>query len=463
MMDFTGLLEPQKKHTEKLFNSVCTNGIALDFSKAGLGKTFSASCVAKNIGGPTYVVCPRVVRRAWRKVLGEFGVENPTILTYQKLMRGNTEFLSYDLNKFHSTKEWWKSIGINLNFPKNSTIILDELHNCKGARSLNSELPIALKNNGYRVLGLSASAATHVQDMKAIGYISNLHHGSNFKEWMHQYGARYTETGLVDWDGDQTIPHAGMRKIHHNLYHEQKMASKMHRRDFKGIFPDNHRIVERIDLGVDNTGKINHIHDMMAREIAELDKRSSGYRNHIFAIQMKARRLAEIQKVPAMVEWIQDMYDEGNSPVLFVNFKDTIDAVQRLLGKKYKDQFQRIDGDSNEPERDIIIETFQADIKRIIVVSASAGGEGIGLHDLHGNYPRVSWIIPSWQALKVIQCDGRIPRANGKTPCVQKFVYAAGTIEERQADRLEKRLDNLDLLTDGDFSIDRFDFSDYDN
>ena len=69
---------------------------------------------------------------------------------------------------------------------------------------------------------------------------------------------------------------------------------------------------------------------------------------------------------------------------------------------------------------------------------------------LTGEFPRHSIISPSYSAINLVQALGRIHRAEGKTPCIQKIVFAAGTIEERCCQRVQAKLDNLDLLNDGD-------------
>jgi hypothetical protein len=85
-----------------------------------------------------------------------------------------------------------------------------------------------------------------------------------------------------------------------------------------------------------------------------------------------------------------------------------------------------------------------------MIVNLAAGNAGIGLHDLNGNHPRATIISPSYSAINLVQALGRIHRAEGKTPCIQKVMFAAGTIEERCCERVQSKLDNLDLLNDGD-------------
>jgi hypothetical protein len=45
---------------------------------------------------------------------------------------------------------------------------------------------------------------------------------------------------------------------------------------------------------------------------------------------------------------------------------------------------------------------------------------------------------------------GRIWRQGGLTKCYQRFLFAAGTVEERACRKVQARLNNLSMLNDGD-------------
>ena len=84
------------------------------------------------------------------------------------------------------------------------------------------------------------------------------------------------------------------------------------------------------------------------------------------------------------------------------------------------------------------------------VLWIQAGGCGLdGLQDLRGDAPRTSLIFPGWSAVELRQAVGRIHRANSKSACLQKFIFASGTIEDRVRRKLRAKLDRIDLLNDG--------------
>ena len=454
-LNFNGLLEPQKIHSTKLLNSLHLNGFAFDASPTGTGKTYCASWIAKNYGSSVVVICPKSVQKNWFDTLKSFGIDNPIVMTFERLVRGNTNYYTYDMSVYLNRTNWWKSLGITVNFPNNSLVILDEVHKCKGQKSLSGECLVAIKNAGHKLLMLSASAATNVTEMKAFGYATLLHSGYGFYDFCKDNGVAFNRFGLGTWDANLQKCKEGMVRIHNTLFNTLGCANRMNRKDFGNIFPDNQVIADGFDLG-SNTAKLQSVYNEMEYELMNLDESSMEYSEHHFAIIMKARRQSEILKVPAMVSWIEDMYDEGVSPVVFINFRETLEAIEkRLNSAKYSGKIAKIVGGQTQKQRDNEIEQFQSDIKRICLVMVAAGSASVSLHDLNGNYPRHTLINPSYSAINTLQALGRCHRANGKTPVVQRFFFANGVeIEEKMRKRVNLRLTNLDSLNDGDLSLD---------
>jgi hypothetical protein len=430
-----------------MLNSLYINGVACDQSETGTGKSYVAAWIAKNLNSPVVIVCPKIMIPAWTKVLSYFGIKAHCLINYEKLIRGNTEHLSFKDGKDNGPSDY------TINFPKNSLVILDEVHKCKSATSKNSDFLIKLKMDGYKSLLLSASAATNPLEMKAFGFATTLHNLTSYRQFITDSGAYVGRYGgfQIDLQSQKTVE--AMSNIHDKLFNLYKVSSRMTRKMFDKIFPDNHVMVECFDMGT-NTDKINRVYQQMESELAALEESSVNYSQHHFAIMTKARRMAELLKVPTMVEMIEDWYDEGISPVVFVNFTDTVEAIEKQLAKnrKFDGKIARIVGGQSDKVRQKDIELFQSDDKRIMIANLAAGNAGVSLHDLNGNFARGAIISPSYSAINLLQALGRIHRAEGKTKCIQKVMFAAGTIEEEACKRVQSKLNNLECLNDGDLT-----------
>jgi len=441
------LLSPQREHAVNLLNSLYVNGVASDQSETGTGKTYVAAWIAKYLNSPVVIVCPKVVIPSWTKVLSYFGIKAHCLINYEKLIRGNTEHLSFKDNKDDSANDYI------INFPKNSLVILDEVHKCKSGSSKNSDFLIKLKMDGYKTLLLSATTATNPLEMKAFGFATTLHNLVNYRHFITDSGAYVGRFGgyQIDLGSQRTVE--AMANIHNRLFNEYKISSRMTRKMFDKIFPDNHVMAECFDMGT-NTDKINRVYQQMESELAALEESSVNYSQHHFAIMTKARRMAELLKVPTMVEMIEDWFDEGISPVVFVNFTDTVEAIIKQLSKnrKFDGLIAKIVGGQSDKVRQADIEGFQNDTKRIMIANLAAGNAGVSLHDLNGKFPRGSIISPSYSAINLLQALGRIHRAEGKTKCIQKIMFADKTIEVDACKRVQCKLNNLEALNDGDLT-----------
>src|SRR6185436_3678973 len=65
-----------------------------------------------------------------------------------------------------------------------------------------------------------------------------------------------------------------------------------------------------------------------------------------------------------------------------------------------------------------------------IVLNSGAGAESIGLQDLHGDFPRLGLVFPSFDAVRNNQILGRLPRDGAKSISTYRLVFPAGTILE---------------------------------
>lgn len=458
-MNTSGLLGPQQPHAIKLINSLYLNGIAADLSDTGVGKTHVAACIARGMNCPIVVICPKMVAPDWESTLAHYGVKASVIINYEKLCRGNTKFLKYKKPKAGSVhvystnkkKEVEKFLTAHIRFPSGTLVILDESHKCKGQTSLNSGLMIALKRQGYRVLLLSATQATNPLEMKAFGYTVNLHKLEDFKDFCIDYGAQWVgKWGAQYFDNEDKEAQAKMKLCHHNLFNVQKIASRLTREDMGDLFPENQIVVKA--YAMQGSDQIQSKYDWMENEISRLQEQTDNYAQHILAIIIKARREIELLKVPTIIEMIEDLFDEGKSIGVFVNFTDTVELIARRLNsnKKFKGKVGLVFGGQSVKDRIQDVADFNADKKRIIVANIAAGGQSINMHDVTGKHPRATIINPNYSAIQLLQTLGRIHRQGGKSKCYQRILFAAGTREESICCRLNSKITNLSILNDGD-------------
>lgn len=433
------------------------NGFATDASETGTGKMYCAAAVGREMGLPVSIICPKAVIPQWERVIKLFNLKPKCLVNLEKLSRGNTRWMSWKKNQPNPAAKKTGEVREMpvFTFDPQSLVIVDEGHKCKGANTSAAWLLIALKAQNYRVLISSATIACSPLEMRAYGYLVNLHRLYDFDDFCRIHGAQWMgKFGVMSWDAISDEATEAMQQLHNYLYVETKCSSRMTVDMFGKEFPESHIVAESFDLGTMTT-KLQAVYDEMEYELSKLEDRTARYKDHVFAIMMKARRLAELCKVPFFVEKAEELLEEGKSVVIFVNFDDSVDGIhKRLLKSKYitEDQIGFIVGGQKDKERQADVDGFNADTKRLLIVNIAAGGTGISLHDLNGNFPRASIISPNWSAFNLRQALGRIWRLNGKTKSYQLLVYGARTIEEQICRRVQAKLNCLDTLNDGDLA-----------
>lgn len=422
----------QEPAAESLYNILLTKGAALDASDTGVGKTYVAVHVAKRLGLPVGIVCPKAVIPSWQRVCKLEGVEPVFILNYETLVRGNTDYLFREKKSFT-----WNFAGL---------IVWDEVQRCKSYDSLNCKMLMAAwETQIIRCLCLSATAFQNPLEMRALGFVLGLHKNFNYWHWVISNGARKDRWGGFAWRGST----AQLEAIHKSIFPARGVRIRI--KDLKDAFPENQIIAEPLDLG--NEKEINAIYSEAQEALDDLKAKQITDYPSAFTIILRARQRAEVLKVPILVELAEDLIKEGKSVIIFANFNETLNLLSKYLNTDCMVRGQDNDGKQQSPEdRQNNLDKFQNNESSIILCNIQAGGVGINLHDLSGDHPRVVLLCPTYNAVDLRQALGRAYRAGAKSSVTQRLVYAAGTVEERVCARVQAKLNNIDLLNDNEVS-----------
>ena len=418
------LYDRQEKHVRTLCGTLFMHGSALDSSETGTGKTVCGAEVARIQNTPTLVVCPKAVIPTWQRELKERGVE-ASVINYEKLRAGKTPHGHWE------KRRWvWDR-------PANSLIIFDEAHKCAGIDTKNAKLLIEAKDR-YLVLMLSATLASSPTQMRAAGWLLGAHGLGNFWQWCLKNGCTKNRWNGIDFTG-------GPEHISNIASQIKHRCSRMTVADLADHFTETQIVTEPLDFG----DEIADIYTEMEQELLELEKASKGDKKNSAAealvTQLRARQRVELLKVPVIIEMVNDLIAEGKSVAVFVNFSQTLEALREKLGIQ---NCVEIHGKQDAIERELSIKAFQTDATRIILCNTAAGGVGVSLHDVTGKHPRAAIISPDWNEKNIIQVIGRVHRAGGKTPSMQRILFAAGTVEEKVEKAVRKKIQLLNLLNE---------------
>jgi hypothetical protein len=402
-------------------------GASAEASVAGAGKTFIASFVAREMKHQLVVCCPKVVIPHWQYAAQMCGANVRSVSNYEQHKLGHTGMGGWKIKN----RQWAWS------FPKPTLLVFDEAHYCKSRTSQNAKLMVAAKRQGIPTLIMSATLAVDPTDLFAAGYLLGLHSGDHFEwqAWQSRFGV--IRDGF-DFRFDPRHDPTALRRLNAELF-----PSRGHRKTYSEIpgFPEATTDVREVD---GDAGRLAEMEAAWARA-AELEQLKDQAINAAVE-RLRARQIAELAKVPAIVDLAKELMASGLSVPIFLNFHDSIDAVRAELNCPV------IDGRASDSARTAAIAGFQADKHRCLVLQTGAGGVGISLHDTHGNFPRHSLISPPENARDLIQTLGRNRRVGQMSPAFRSIITLAGSIERRVKAAVERKANQVEEINDGDLN-----------
>jgi hypothetical protein len=404
---------------------------AVDMSDVGMGKTYCDLAAALETGRRVAVLCPVVGVEGWRKAFSHFGAEPYHIGSYEAV-RGN----------------WRPSIGqfgdkyFEWNNPSDIIIIADEAQITRNMDSITTACIGGAIKQQIPIICASATLALSPLELRIAGRITGLHKGGeDWIRFMYGNGCRYNENeDRWWWDKSYT-----------------KKLVEIHKR----LIPQRGCRMRKSDLGDEYAGTTIEVLPFIVEEFYEIERKwenadkqarwmqAQGIdRNVIMNVRrgnrMKAWKASEMALVPHVCKKIQEDVKNGNSVAAFFSFTESRELAGSILGTK--DGFF---GGQSPKKRKELIEKFQLNEIHILLSNIGAGGASVSLHDTTGTRPRVSYIFPTDQPVKMGQAVGRIDRCGGKTHAKQYIPCIAGGMSQFMVEGCAKKLRQLQILNDG--------------
>jgi len=442
----------QQEAARRLSEILSERGFALDASDTGIGKTFTAIATALEFEDPDQqtpriaVICRARAVTKWNDALAMFGISPEFVMSWEKARGGrNTHFIPIR-NRLGRIR------AFHMFCPFPTILIIDEIHAGGGIKSLNAELVIAARRcPNALVLGLSATPADSPLKMRALGFCTGMHQLDNdFWNWCRRNGCvRSPFGGLYFRKGDRDRV---LGDIHRRLFDgPDRWGIRLRKKDLfeAGQFPEAQTTVELWDLSESTPSWLTPwLEQIDEDEQADVERHDGNPSPGILAIRDRQRN--ELFKVPALIEEIEERVEEGEWVTVFVQFTRTIQAISERLGGI---DHRILDGKRSRRDQESAVHDFQSGLVRVLVCQVDAGSESIDLHDTHGDRPRHVIVFPTYKAVTLIQVLGRAVRSGAKSPVVQRIVYSSTGVESKIARAVERRLENLSLLTDGELNM----------
>lgn len=400
----------------------------IDASDVGTGKSFMSLFAAKELGLPVAIICPKSLVLQWKEVCGLVGVKPLYIINYEKAVLG------FEHGRWLNSKmyEW------TLKTPH--ILIADEAHRLRNYKTRTCTMFESGANHGagFKLLAMSATLAEDPLHFKAIGRWLNLFPRGGFWPWAQVNGV-FKEGFGYRFTSNMELRKEFLLRLHRQLFPWK--GSRIRVAEIPD-FPD--QVVNFVPANVDEKS-----YAKVEKQIEELRLKAMDDAPLPIVELLRARQEMELLKVKSIIEIASDAVADGTSVAIFLEFLDTIKAVTEGLSDLKP---LVLTGEDNDPSvREAARIAFQNNEREVIILQSRVGGVGLSLHDLKGK-PRMSIISPSYSATTFKQVLGRIRRAGGKSPAIQNIIYVPQSVEARVIRAVKNKMNNLDLLWDGDLS-----------
>ncbi len=237
-----------------------------------------------------------------------------------------------------------------------------------------------------------------------------------------------------------------MWRINQMLFPDR--ASRIRIDALGNLFPETQINATPYDMGKKREQEIEAEYKKIYLELEKLKNKEEKDKSNILVKMLRAQQKIELLKVPLFIELANDFLTNNYSVVIFVNFTQTLELLAKELFTT-----SIIYGQQTQVERDLVIDNFQNNKTRIVICNIKAGGTGVSLDDQKGGFPRISLISPTWSSIELTQALGRIHRAGSKSKSLQRIVYVANTVEEKIAEKLEKKIKDINTINNGDLDF----------
>jgi superfamily II DNA or RNA helicase len=422
------LFDFQKTSVQLGVRSVARYNRALLGHSTGVGKTFCALGIARELGKKVAVVCPKPICTDWHRAAKTMKVEVYEVCGWEWAKTGKSKIGTW-------TDE--KKNEFRFTLPDDVILVFDEVHRGKGLNTQNAILVRDSVVQDVQSIALSATIADDPTKLWALGQYLGLHQGeSDFYRFLSTHGCKKTRFGFHFRGGNSVL-----KRLHHKIYPEK--GNRLRHSDLGDAFPET--LIKARAFDMDSAKQIASEYEDLECRIEEL-RMQENFSANVLAEQTRARQRIELHKAPAVAAMARDLIEEGNSVFIAVNYTET----RKWLEEELKTTCS-IYGGQTEMDRRGAIDSFQRDSSQVIIGITQACREGLNLHDLNGNRPRVALIMPTPSVYDLKQVLGRVHRAGGKSKSIQYIVYAAGVyLEENICEKLDEKLKRLDLIADGE-------------
>jgi SWI/SNF-related matrix-associated actin-dependent regulator 1 of chromatin subfamily A len=409
------------------------NGRALIADEMGLGKTVQAAAWLQlhPEARPTLIVCPASLKLNWKYELRRWLPKPKTeVLEGRQPYEVSGEILIINYDVLNYWAPYLKKLGLN-------TVITDEAHYYKNNGSNRTKAVKKIAKDVPHFMALSGTPIVNkpIEIYNAVSLIDD----TILPNWF-EFGKKYCD-GKHDGFGWDMNGASNTQELHQLLVDTIMIRRK--KADVLEDLPDKTRAFVPFDL--DNQSEYNKASSSFLEWVKATKGKEAvtSARAAETLAQIEAlRQIAVRGKMKMAIEWVRDVISSGEKLVLFGIHKFVIDEIMNAFpGISVK-----IDGSTSPNKRQEIVQTFQTDPTiKLFVGNIKAAGVGITLTAAS----IVAFLELPWTPGELVQAIDRVHRITQKEAVMVYYLLSTGTIEEKMAELVDKKMIILEGVLDG--------------
>lgn len=324
------------------------------------------------------IVCTASLKLNWKKELLNFVNEEDISVITNKWVPKKYTIINYDiLKKFHTVIDGRKKYNekdiirdiIKENF---DILILDEAHSIKNSTSNRSKILLDIKKNTkFKYIWLLTGTPISNRPINYFNLLRTIDSplGENWQFYVTRYcngkQIRLGKTGRKIWI---TTGHSNLDEL--NIRTRSSVIRRLKENELD--LPD--KIRTPIFLELENRKEYNKVFEKYIEWRRENGKSTNIPRKLVELTLL--RKFLAIEKTKHTIEMTRDMLDQDKKVIIFTNYKEEMDIIQKEFGK----ECVTIHGGTSMKYRQKNVDSFQDNDKiKVFIGQVIAAGVGITL------------------------------------------------------------------------------------
>ncbi|TPX47884.1 hypothetical protein SeMB42_g00203 [Synchytrium endobioticum] len=432
---------------EGVREAVKRGGRVLIGDEMGLGKTLQALafCAYYRECWPVLVICPSSLRLTWKaEIKNWLDVSDQRI---QVIFKGGADIdrdASFVINSYDLMT---KMEDVSLDW-RYKIVVCDECHYLKNKDAKRTKVlqPLVQKANYALFLSGTPALSRPIELYTQINMLVK-----NFTNH-HNFGVRYADGHKDSFNRWNYSGASNLAELHWFL--ENSILIRRLKKDVMQQLPTKSRSFIMVEISPSYRKSLG----MLKKQAATLDEKLESAKFFQGAAKERLRNDRRTNltamygatgeaKLPAVLQYITEIYENTEQKFLvFAHHRNVLDGLAEHVEGTLKSEYIRIDGETNQQQRQSLCDQFQTRPEcRIGVLSITAAGVGLTLTaaDL------VLFAELFWNPAQLLQGEDRAHRIGRKGSVSIKYVLADGTLDDTQWPMLQKKLNVVGAGIDG--------------